>query len=268
MRPVHHLLSAAAAAALVSTGLAVPATAACKKMGFLVNDYGKDGPTADAKRLLDEHIAKWAVEKGIAKFTVSKKDVSCELFLNLIVVDEHTCTASATVCWDEKAGAAPAGTTAKAPADAAAKTAAKTETNIEAGVAAEGEQKKALTETGTVPAAAEGKDGAKEQAKDAAAVAPVKIEAKEEAQKPAVIAPANAAQGKPMSEKDAAAAALAAAERAAAAAERAAQAAEEKAQAVSAGAAGSQGAGTGQLKAVTEEDDTPLPEGALGSPAP
>ena len=68
-------------------------------MGFLVNDYGKDGPTNDAKSLLDKHIAGWAAEQGIEKYTVGKKDVKCDLFLNLIVVDEHTCTASATVCW-------------------------------------------------------------------------------------------------------------------------------------------------------------------------
>ena len=78
---------------------ASPAWAGCKRMGFTVNDYGKDGPTRDAKDLLDKHITKWASEQGIEKFTVGKKDVNCELFLNLLVVDEHTCTASATVCW-------------------------------------------------------------------------------------------------------------------------------------------------------------------------
>src|SRR5690606_16565487 len=41
----------------------------------------------------------WAAEQGIEKYSVGKKDVSCELFLNLIVFDEHTCTATATVCW-------------------------------------------------------------------------------------------------------------------------------------------------------------------------
>ncbi|MFA5949810.1 MAG: hypothetical protein WC807_05955 [Hyphomicrobium sp.] len=91
----------ALAVALVGTCAAVagPAIAGCKRMGFTVNDYGKDGPTDDAKNLLDKHISQWAADQGIEKFTVGKKDVSCELFLNLIVVDEHTCTASATVCW-------------------------------------------------------------------------------------------------------------------------------------------------------------------------
>ena len=79
---------------------AVPANAACKRMGFSVNDYGKDGPTKDAKSLLDKHIAKKMAEQGIKKFTTGKKDVKCELFLNFIVFDEHTCTAEATVCWD------------------------------------------------------------------------------------------------------------------------------------------------------------------------
>ncbi|HML42504.1 MAG TPA: hypothetical protein PKE13_06215, partial [Hyphomicrobium zavarzinii] len=76
-----------------------PALAGCKRMGFTVNDYGKDGPTKDAQELLDKHISTWAAEQGIEKYSVGKKDVSCELYLNLIVFDEHTCTASATVCW-------------------------------------------------------------------------------------------------------------------------------------------------------------------------
>lgn len=82
---------------------AAPADAACKRMGFSVNDYGKDGPTKDAKALLDKHIAKKMAEQGIKKFTTGKKDVKCELFLNFIVFDEHTCTAEATVCWDGSA---------------------------------------------------------------------------------------------------------------------------------------------------------------------
>jgi hypothetical protein len=76
-----------------------PAFAGCRRMGFTVNDYGKEGPTRDAKNLLDKHIATWAAEQGIEKYSVGKKDVSCELFLNLILFDEHTCTATATVCW-------------------------------------------------------------------------------------------------------------------------------------------------------------------------
>ena len=82
-----------------------PATAACQKLAFSVNDYGKDGPTKDAKDLLDKYIVTWTKEKGIAKYTVGKKDVKCELFLNFIVFDEHTCQASALVCWGDGAGA-------------------------------------------------------------------------------------------------------------------------------------------------------------------
>ncbi|MGE0024667.1 MAG: hypothetical protein AB7S70_13680, partial [Hyphomicrobium sp.] len=80
-------LASAVTGALV---LAHPAVAGCKRMGFTVNDYGKDGPTRDAKDLLDKHISTWAAEQGIEKYSVGKKDVNCELFLNLIVVDEHT----------------------------------------------------------------------------------------------------------------------------------------------------------------------------------
>jgi hypothetical protein len=91
-----------AAAALAASS----AEARCTRLAFSVNDYGKDGPTKDAKDLLDKYIANWTKSKGIAKYTVGKKDLSCELFLNLIVVDEHTCKASALVCWGDKASAA------------------------------------------------------------------------------------------------------------------------------------------------------------------
>ena len=79
--------------------LASPADAACKKFGFTVNDYGKDGPTNDAKNLLDKHITEWAAQNGVSDYSTGKKTVSCELFLDVILFDEHTCTASATVCW-------------------------------------------------------------------------------------------------------------------------------------------------------------------------
>ena len=99
-----------------------PAAAACQRLAYSVNDYGKEGPTNDAKNLLDKYIATWTKEKGIAKYTVGKKDVKCELFLNLIVFDEHTCQASALVCWGDGAGAPakPAATT-PAPTPPAAK---------------------------------------------------------------------------------------------------------------------------------------------------
>ena len=74
----------------ILTSVTLDAQAKCQRMGFLVNDYGKEGPTKDAKDLLDKHVAKWATENKIAKFTMGKKEVSCELFLNFIVFDEHT----------------------------------------------------------------------------------------------------------------------------------------------------------------------------------
>jgi hypothetical protein len=90
-----------AAAVLAAAGLAASgAEARCTKLSFSVNDYGKDGPTKDAKDLLDKYIANWTKSKGISKYTVGKKDVSCELFLDVIVFDEHTCKATALVCWD------------------------------------------------------------------------------------------------------------------------------------------------------------------------
>ena len=95
-------LSLAVASVLVSVLAATaPADAACKRFGFTVNDYGKEGPTNDAKNLLDKHIAEWAAQNGVAAYQTGKKNVSCELFLDVILFDEHTCTASANVCWGD-----------------------------------------------------------------------------------------------------------------------------------------------------------------------
>ncbi|MGE0628727.1 MAG: hypothetical protein AB7O43_12950 [Hyphomicrobiaceae bacterium] len=93
-------LTVAAAAAALIVGAADIASAACTKLAFSVNDYGKEGPTKDAKNLLDKYIAKWTAERNIKSYRVGPKDVSCELFLNFIVFDEHTCKATASVCWD------------------------------------------------------------------------------------------------------------------------------------------------------------------------
>jgi hypothetical protein len=106
MRSTTTLALIAAAGVTVVCAMATPAAAKCTTMSFSVNDYGKDGPTRDAKNLLDKHIAEWAKKRGIAHYTVGKKDVKCELFLNFIVFDEHTCKASAQVCWGD--GAQPA----------------------------------------------------------------------------------------------------------------------------------------------------------------
>jgi len=86
-----------ATAMLVSAGTS--AYAACTEFSFSVNDYGKDGPTRDAKLLLDKWIADWAERVSLKRYKVGKKSVSCELFLNFIVFDEHTCKATAKVCW-------------------------------------------------------------------------------------------------------------------------------------------------------------------------
>ncbi len=114
---------ALAAGSIVALGVD-PAAARCTRLGYSVNDYGKDGPTRDAKALLDKYIASWAAERGIKKFNVGQKAVKCELFLDFGVFDEHTCRAEATVCWPDgaggtavKGGKAPpaAATPAKAP---------------------------------------------------------------------------------------------------------------------------------------------------------
>jgi hypothetical protein len=114
MRPIT-VLAVVAVAALAGPG---SADAACTRLAFSVNDYGKEGPTRDAKTLLDKYIADWTKAKGIKTYTVGKKDVSCELFLDFLVFDEHTCKASALVCWPGAGGGTPTAPAAK-PAPAA-----------------------------------------------------------------------------------------------------------------------------------------------------
>ena len=131
---------AAIATAVMATFAADVASAACTRLAFSVNDYGKVGPANDAKRLLDPYIKKWANDRGIKTYTVGTKDVSCELFLDFIVFDEYTCKAAATVCWNgplpknheveagtpsenkaaSRPAAAPKAATGQAPAGAAA----------------------------------------------------------------------------------------------------------------------------------------------------
>lgn len=103
-------------AATIAFASTVSANAECKRYGFTVNDYGKDGPTKDAKDLLDKLIATKMTERGVKDYNTGKKSVSCELFLNFIVFDEHTCTAEATVCW----GGSKASGSEKASAETAA----------------------------------------------------------------------------------------------------------------------------------------------------
>jgi hypothetical protein len=73
--------------------------AACQRLAFSVNDYGKEGPTRDAKRLLDGYIKKWTAERGIQSYRTGEKKVTCELYLDFGFFDEHTCKAEATFCW-------------------------------------------------------------------------------------------------------------------------------------------------------------------------
>jgi len=108
-------LKASAAALALSLVFTQQASAACTRLAFSVNDYGKDGPTKDAKNLLDKYVAKWAADRKITGYNMGPKEVTCELFLDFIVFDEYTCKAAATVCWN---GPLPAGHTVDANAPA------------------------------------------------------------------------------------------------------------------------------------------------------
>lgn len=259
-------------AAIAAAASALPASAACTRLAFSVNDYGKDGPTKDAKSLLDKYVAKWASDHGIAKYQTGKKDVNCELFLNLIVFDEHTCRAEATVCWDGPPVAKSANTVtapekATSGANAPVKRAAAPALSVKPkAIVATATPAAPPIETGTLPAVtkpeapavtvtqppaagagpAPGDEPARAPAPKAAAVAPAPEPAAApevkplpalvpaEA-KPALAAPKPAlAAPKPAGATTIADQALAAAEKAAAAAERAAAAAERAAAAAAA----------------------------------
>ena len=133
---------------------AAPADASCKRFGFTVNDYGKDGPTKDAKELLDKHIAEWAAQNKIKDYKTGSKTVNCELFLNFVVFDEHTCTASANVCWNDGKGGSIPETAAATPEDGEAGV---PPTPIRKAVAQGHDKKtaKADAKTATPPAAAD-----------------------------------------------------------------------------------------------------------------
>lgn len=94
------VLSALVATFALAFLAVAPAHAQCTRLGFSVNDYGKEGPTNDAKMLLDKYIKEWTTERGIKSYRTGKKDVTCELFLDFILFDEYTCRAEADVCWD------------------------------------------------------------------------------------------------------------------------------------------------------------------------
>lgn len=240
---------------------AMPALAKCQRMGFLVNDYGKDGPTKDAQDLLDKHIEKWAADNGVEKYTVGKKDVACELYLNLILFDEHTCTATANVCWGEETpAAAPQEAKAKSEEKSVDKTAKSDATKAKPATAADKSDKKsdatvvnsgekeAAVETGAIPTAAP----VAQPTTETVVIAPP--------EKPAPTAPASSvAVTNPPVDSDPASKAAAAAERAAAAAERAAKAAERAAAAAAKSEKAAAGKSTAQESETATATATPQP---------
>jgi hypothetical protein len=96
---IRHLFLLGTAIILLSP---LPAGAAeCTRMGFSVNDYGKEGPARDAQALLDKHIKAELDKKGIKAYKTGNKTVDCKLFLDFGFFDEYTCTAYAEVCWGD-----------------------------------------------------------------------------------------------------------------------------------------------------------------------
>ncbi len=169
-------LKVSAAVLALSFLVTQQASAACTRLAFSVNDYGKDGPTKDAKNLLDKYVAKWTADRNIKGYTMGPKDVTCELFLDFIVFDEYTCKAAATVCWN---GPLPPGHTVDASAAApfVNKAAQSTPPKPKAATAAAPGTAPAAISTGSVKAAPVAPAAAPAAAKAPAApaaVAPVK----------------------------------------------------------------------------------------------
>lgn len=98
MGRLYTVTSAVALIAALTLGSA-SAEARCKKFGFTVNDYGKVGPTNDAKRLLDKTIAEWMTKNNIKNYRTTPKKVECKLFIDVGLFDEYTCRADTTACW-------------------------------------------------------------------------------------------------------------------------------------------------------------------------
>jgi hypothetical protein len=101
--PMIRSYSAALACLSLAALLLAPMPAAsareCKQLASSVNDYGKEGPSRDAQKLLDAYAKRWTAEHGIKTYTMGEKTVTCELFLDFGFFDEHTCKAQADVCW-------------------------------------------------------------------------------------------------------------------------------------------------------------------------
>jgi hypothetical protein len=99
---ISHTIICAAMLSMVSLILFPPhalEARECTRHAFSVNDYGIEVPKRDAQLLLDKAVAEWAAERGIKNYTIGEKTVTCRLFLDLIIFDEHTCRAEADVCW-------------------------------------------------------------------------------------------------------------------------------------------------------------------------
>ncbi len=52
--------------------------ARCARLGHLIHNYGKHGPTKDARDMFEKYAANWAAENGITKYSIGTKDVKYE----------------------------------------------------------------------------------------------------------------------------------------------------------------------------------------------
>ena len=87
--------SAAVAAPVVPK----PKARTCHRFAHSTNDYGKIGPTSEAKRLVEVAAKSWAASNKVKKFSMGAKSVKCVLFLDFGLFDEYTCTAEMSICY-------------------------------------------------------------------------------------------------------------------------------------------------------------------------
>ena len=89
----------AADAAIPSAAAAKPKPRICHRFAHSTNDYGRIGPTSEAKRLVEVAAKKWAADNKVKTFSMGAKSVKCLLFLDFGLFDEYTCTAEMSICY-------------------------------------------------------------------------------------------------------------------------------------------------------------------------
>lgn len=92
-------VAAPAAVAVPDAAKPKPRPRTCHRFAHSTNDYGKIGPTSEAKRLVEVAAENWAAAHKVKRFSLGAKSVKCVLFLDFGLFDEYTCTAEMSICY-------------------------------------------------------------------------------------------------------------------------------------------------------------------------